>query len=57
VDLISYTFYDYETIYAEGSKVIPVERGSYYRVKSYHYAEDGLLIDETGTTTASIYVE
>jgi len=57
VNLGSYTFYDYQANYAEGVKNVSVERGKYYRVRSYHYAENGLLIDDTSATTASIYVK
>ncbi len=57
INLGSYTFYDYQTDYVEGVKTVSVEREKYYRVKSYHYAEDGLLIDETSATTEDIYVE
>jgi len=56
IDLKSYTFVDYQSDYAYGVKTVPVSRGSYYRVKSYHYAEDGSFADETTATTDRIIV-
>jgi hypothetical protein len=56
IDLKSYTFVDYQSDYAYGAKTVPVSRGKYYRVKSYHYAEDGSLEDETTATTDKIII-
>lgn len=56
IDIKSYTFVDYQSDYAYGAKTVQVSRGSYYRVKSYHYAEDGSLTDEATATTDRIIV-
>lgn len=56
VDVASYTFTDYDTDYVDGGKVVSVERGEYYRVKSYHYAYD-VISDSTTAITDEIYVK
>ncbi|MCF6097768.1 hypothetical protein L1766_12365 [Thermovorax subterraneus] len=56
VDVASYTFTGYDTDYVDGGKVVFVERGKYYRVKSYHYAYD-VISDSTTATTNEIYVK
>jgi len=55
--LSSYTFTNNYSSYVSGTKTVSVERGKYYRVWSYHYAEDGTLTDQCTATSDSIYVQ
>lgn len=52
----AYEFEDFDTDYSWGIRTISVSAGNYYRVKSYHHAEDGSILDQTTAVTEAIYI-
>lgn len=52
----TYIFEGFNTDYNWGAKTVTVSAGNYYRVKSYHRAEDGSIYDQTTAVTQGINV-